>query len=119
MKQIAERGHRGAIAVVLAAGILLACALPVAAKPSAHQFSVKTTVSRVFMKQADSVPYCDVSLANGRWLYGVSAGICNGLRRGQTITLWYEDVVVESQKCDWRGRCKPVMVTENRLVSWY
>ena len=112
MKQITIRR---VMAVVLAAGIMLACALPV----SAHQFSVETTVSRVFMKQANKVPYCDVSLANGRWLLGVAAGLCNGLKRGTSVTLWYEDVLVEAQVCDWQGRCKMVMVTQNRLVSWY
>lgn len=119
MKQIAGRRGRRVMAVMLAAMVALMSVLPVAAEPSATPISVKTTISRVFMKRADGVPYCDVSLANGRWLYGVSAEICNGLRRGQSVTLWYESVQVESQKCDWRGRCKSVPVTQQYLVSWY
>ena len=82
--------------------------------------TVITTVSAVYWHKTPSgVPYCNIALRNGRTLNGVEAGLCNAKPRGSTITLVYADVKVESQSCDWRGRCKATTKTVYNLVSWY
>lgn len=94
--------------------VLLTVSLPAHAAPQQGLITVKTAVYSI-TRSGDT---CTIYLRNGSALYGAWGDDCRA-RRGQGVVLNYSEYVTESVTCDWRGRCKPVMVKTRSLDNWY